>query len=118
MPGEHLSPVIVLVSDGLPTDDVDGGIARLAASHYGSKAIRIAIAIGSDADLPTLQNFIGAPNVRPLRANNAEALVNSIRWAASAPLNAASMEGAGIPVSEHLAEGISSQNNTSGDLVW
>eukprot|EP01037_Dinobryon_pediforme_P015798 gene15799-15955_t len=119
MPGPQLQPVVVLASDGLPTDNVIEGVNRLTAAYFGARAIRLAIAIGPDADLPGLQNFIGLSGIRPLQANNAESLVNHIKWAASVPIKAASTriehDDAHI---ETLAEGISSQNKDSSDLVW
>ncbi len=119
LPGQQVQPVIVLLSDGLPTDDVDAGLAALDASEYGKAAVRIAIAIGSDADMPTLENFMGRSGVKPLQANNAETLVNRIKWAASVPVQAASM-----PVSNakeplgHLAESAATENIDGGELIW
>ncbi len=47
MPGRQLPPVIVMLSDGLPTDDAEAGLAAIMASTFGAKAIRIAVAICS-----------------------------------------------------------------------
>ncbi len=44
-----LPPVLVLVSDGQPTDDFDEGLQALLALPWGKKAVKIAIAIGEDA---------------------------------------------------------------------
>lgn len=85
-----LPPVLVLVSDGQPTDDFNGGLAELMTEGWGKKAARIAIAIGSDADLGPLQDFIGNSEIKPLEAKNSEALINYIRWASTAVLKAAS----------------------------
>jgi hypothetical protein len=57
---------------------------------WGKKAVRIAIAVGQDADKDTLQKFINHPELRPLEANNAETLVRYIKWASTAVLKAAS----------------------------
>ena len=57
---------------------------------WGKKAVRIAIAIGEDADHEVLQKFIGHAELKPLQANNAEQLVNSIRWVSTAVLKSAS----------------------------
>lgn len=54
-----LPPVLVLISDGAPTDDFQGGLRTLLAEPWAAKAVRLAIAIGHDADLETLQQFIG-----------------------------------------------------------
>lgn len=119
MSGSQLQPVIVLVSDGLPTDNVDENLNRLTSAYYGAKAVRLAVAIGSDADLQSLQNFIGSNGIRPLQANNAETLVKHIKWVTSVPITAASTQldhdDAHI---ENLAESIATQNNDGDNLVW
>jgi uncharacterized protein YegL len=88
--GRILPPVLVLVSDGQPTDDFTAGLRELMAQPLGRKAVRVAIAIGQDADIETLQKFIGHPELHPLQANNAEALVEYIRWASTVAVTSAS----------------------------
>ena len=90
MPDRALPPVLVLVSDGQATDDVSAGLRALMAQPWGEKAVRIAIAIGDDADKSVLQRFISHPELEPLQANNAEELVRFIKWASTAVLKAAS----------------------------
>ena len=90
MPERALPPVLVLISDGQPTDDFNAGLEVLMAEPWGKKAVRLAIAIGEDADTNVLQCFIGHAEIQPLQANNAEDLVNYIRWASTAVLQAAS----------------------------
>lgn len=85
-----LPPVLVLVSDGQPTDNFNKGLAALLDEPWGKKAVRMAIAIGEDADLEVLRRFIGHPEIEPLQANNPEALVNYIKWVSTAVLQAAS----------------------------
>jgi uncharacterized protein YegL len=85
-----LPPVLVLVSDGEPTDDFSGGLKELMDQGWGTKAVRIAIAIGEDARLEVLQRFIGHPELLPLKATTARDLVKYIRWASTAVLQAAS----------------------------
>ena len=90
MAARALPPVIVLLSDGQPTDDFTGGLKQLMALPWGKKAVRIAIAIGEDADLDVLQKFIKHPELKPLRSHSPEELVKQIRWASTVPLQAAS----------------------------
>jgi uncharacterized protein YegL len=85
-----LPPVLVLISDGQPTDDFDSGLKKLMALPWGKKAVRIAIAIGDDANVDVLQAFIGNPERKPLMAKNADSLVKLIRWASTAVVKAAS----------------------------
>ena len=90
MPERGLPPVLVLISDGLPTDDFAAGLNALLDLPWGKKAVRIAIAIGEDANLEVLQRFINNSKLKPLRANNPEALTTHIRWASTAVLKSAS----------------------------
>jgi uncharacterized protein YegL len=85
-----LPPVLVLVSDGQPTDDFDGGLEELMSEPWGMKAVRVAIAIGEDADNEVLQKFIGHVEIKPLQANNPESLVKHIKWVSTAVLKSAS----------------------------
>jgi uncharacterized protein YegL len=85
MPERGLSPVLVLVSDGQPTDNFDEGLRRVLETTWGSRAIRLAIAIGRDADQTILQTFIGNESgQRPVLANNPDAIIAAIRWASTA----------------------------------
>jgi len=90
MPERALPPVLVLISDGLPTDDFAAGLNALLDLPWGKKAVRIAIAIGEDANLEVLQRFINNSELKPLRANNPEELIKHIRWASTAVLKSAS----------------------------
>jgi uncharacterized protein YegL len=85
-----LPPVLVLLSDGQPTDDFAGGLNELMQKPWGKKAVRIAIAIGRDVDEFVLKQFIGNDEINVLYANNAEQLVERIKWASTAVLKAAS----------------------------
>jgi len=90
MPERALPPVLVLISDGAPTDDFDSGLRTLMAQPWGKKAVRLAIAIGEDARKDVLQKFIGHQEIPPLQANNADQLVKYIRWASTVAVQAAS----------------------------
>ena len=90
-----LPPVLVLVSDGQPTDDFESGLRALLDEPWGKKAVRIAISIGRDADPEVLQRFIGNSELKPLAANSPEALVRHIKWASTAVLKSASSPAAG-----------------------
>jgi len=90
MSDRALPPVLVLISDGQPTDDYEAGIKALLEQPWGRKAVRIAIAIGQDADNDVLQKFIGNSELKPLAANSPEALVKYIKWASTAVLKSAS----------------------------
>ena len=69
-----LPPVLVLITDGYATDDVERGIKAIMDEPWGRKAVRIAIGIGADADYGMLERFIGSQDgeLKPLQANNAD----------------------------------------------
>jgi uncharacterized protein YegL len=92
MPQRGLPPVLVLISDGMPNDEKEyaAGLSALMAQPWGGKAVRVAVAIGDDADLDVLQRFIGNNEIPPLRATNVQDLVKKIKWASTVPLKAAS----------------------------
>jgi uncharacterized protein YegL len=75
-----LPPVIVLFSDGKPTDQFEQGLETLMAQPWGQKSARVAIAIGRDADTKTLESFIGDPEFSVLSANNADQLKDRLRY--------------------------------------
>ncbi len=105
-----LPPVLVLISDGAPTDDFQASLQTLMAEPWAAKAVRLAIAIGHDADLEVLQQFIGPdtgsapgpdgdrlpgraagiPGRRPLQAHDSTTLARYIQWASTAVVGAAS----------------------------
>lgn len=89
MPERGLPPVLVMMSDGQPTDDFSTGLKSLMDQAWGKKSVRIAIAIGEDVDEEVLQKFTGNPEFI-LRATNATTLVKRIEWASTVPLKAAS----------------------------
>lgn len=97
MPQKGLPPVLVLVSDGQPTDDYKTGLKALKDQRWGSKAVRIGIAIGDDVDLDVLQQFIDNPEVKPLHASNVQDLVKKIKWASTVPLKVASNPSSPLP---------------------
>jgi uncharacterized protein YegL len=79
MPSRGLPPVVVLISDGLPSDNFDSGLKQLMGQRWGAKAVRMAIAIGNDADKSVLARFIGNPEIPVLEANNPSQLVKYIK---------------------------------------
>ncbi|MGQ9493869.1 MAG: vWA domain-containing protein [Anaerolineae bacterium] len=90
MPERALPPVLVLISDGQPTDDFASGLKALLDLPWGRKAVRVAIAIGGDADHDVLQRFINNPELKPLQANSPEALVHYIKLVSTDVLKSAS----------------------------
>ena len=72
------APVILLLSDGCPTDDFKKGMDALNSNNWFKHSTRIAIAIGNDADLGVLRTFTGNPEL-VLRVHNIDALKTAIK---------------------------------------
>lgn len=53
------APVILLFSDGGPTDNWEQGLSQIKNNNWYKNAIKIAIAIGDDADRNVLAQFTG-----------------------------------------------------------
>ena len=77
-----LPPVIVLLSDGQPTDNYKQSLAKLQALPWAKKAVKIAISIGKDADDEVLFEFTGNKEL-VLQANSAKMLAKMIKWAST-----------------------------------
>jgi uncharacterized protein YegL len=90
MPTRALKPVLALVSDGVPTDDWKIGLRAVDATPWGRKTVRVAIAIGGDADRSVLREFLGNPELQPMDANSPKQLAAAIRWASTAAVRTAS----------------------------
>lgn len=72
------APVIILLSDGGPTDNYKSGLAKLQENKWFKAAIKIAIAIGEEADLDVLKDF--TDNIEAVfTVHNIDALKQIIR---------------------------------------
>jgi uncharacterized protein YegL len=73
------APAIFLLSDGGPTDDYKKGLESLKQNNWFKKAIKVALAIGGDADKEVLKEFTG--NIEAvLEAYDAATLRKMIRF--------------------------------------
>jgi len=92
MPSRSLPPVLVLVSDGHPTDSFDKSLSRLVNSPWGRKSVRIGIGMGpkAEVDWGTMERFMFDMDVAPLHAANSADLANYIRWASTVAVAASS----------------------------
>lgn len=72
------APAIILLSDGGPTDDFQSGLAKLKENNWFKAAIKVAIAIGDDADKDVLKEFTGTSEA-VFTVHNIEALKQIIR---------------------------------------
>ena len=82
IPSNSLRPIVVLLSDGLPTDNYAGNLQKFLSLRWGKKALKVAVAIGRDADREVLAEFTQDPSL-VFEVNNPTALINFIRWTSS-----------------------------------
>lgn len=82
MPERALPPVIVVLSDGYPTDDWKRPLEKLLKMPWGKKAVKIAIAIGKEAERSVLEAFTGNRET-VFDASNPDTLVHLIKWAST-----------------------------------
>ena len=81
MPRRALPPVLVLLSDGQPTDEYQPALQELLDVPWGKRAVRLAIAVGKDAERQPLEEFINDKEGPILSASAPAEIVNWIfRW--------------------------------------
>lgn len=73
------APVIILLSDGGPTDNYKKALDSIQQNNWFKYAIKIAIAIGNDADKKVLAEFTGN-NEAVIEVHNRLALKSIIRF--------------------------------------
>jgi len=78
-PSASVAPAIFLMSDGEPTDDYIKGLSELQKNNWYKYAIKVAIAIGDDANIDVLKEFTG--NIEAvITVHTPEALRKMIRF--------------------------------------
>lgn len=75
-------PIVVLVSDGQPTDPgaVERALQALKADPKARQAQRLALAIGDDADLELLARFIDNPEQPVMRVQDPKRISDFVRF--------------------------------------
>lgn len=74
------APAIFIMSDGEPTDDYKRGLDELKKNNWFKVAIKVAVAIGDDANKDVLQEFAGNKEC-VVETKTPEALRKMIRFA-------------------------------------
>jgi uncharacterized protein YegL len=80
LPSRSYRPTLVLISDGQATDEWASPLRQLLDSPRASKAARMAMAIGSDADMQVLQNFLSSSRSKVFQAHQARDIHKFFRW--------------------------------------
>lgn len=73
------APAIFLMSDGEPTDNYQYGLTKLKENNWFKKAIKVAVAIGDDANRNILSEFTGTSEA-VLEVHTPEALKKMIKF--------------------------------------
>ena len=64
------APVMILFSDGVPTDDAKHSLEHLKTNNWYKAAIKIAVAIGDDANKDVLKEFVNDNSEAVLTVHN------------------------------------------------
>lgn len=83
VPTRAYEPTLVLVSDGLPTDDYEDELLTFEAARRASRAHRLAVSVNMAETHPgyqTLLQFVGAKPDQIYLAENASDIVEALRW--------------------------------------
>lgn len=78
-PSASVAPAIFLMSDGQPTDDYASGLELLKNNRWFKHSIKVAVAIGDDADCSILEEFTGNSEA-VIRTHTPEALKKMIHF--------------------------------------
>jgi uncharacterized protein YegL len=73
------APALFLLSDGEPTDNFSGGLEEIRKNNWFKQAIKIAVAIGDDANKAILAEFTGGMEA-VLEVHNAKMLKKMIKF--------------------------------------
>jgi uncharacterized protein YegL len=109
------APALFLISDGEPTDDFESGLAELQKNNWYKQAIRVAIAIGNDADRGVLAKFTGSIGT-VLEVHNAAALKKLIKFVSVRASKIASQSvqaSAALRSVDTSAETVAAESNTA-----
>ena len=118
--GRIFPPGFVLISDGRPTDDFSRSLRELLTVPEAAKAVRVAVAIGRDADTETLQEFMGRTDLRPLRADNPEMLVARLRFASTIAIESSASPRSSLARTVIEVPGLAaaSESDSADEDVW
>lgn len=111
------APVIILLSDGEPTDDFESGLNKIKQNNWFKHAIKVAIAIGNDADKNVLVQFTGSTE-SVVTVHSKSALKTIIRLASitSSQVNSKSSGVEDMSKQEQVNEGIKVGIQNSDDV--
>ena len=118
------APAVILLSDGNPTDAYIRNLEKLRGNPWFKIGVKVAIAIGDDANKEILQEFTGNPET-VITVHNVEQLKNMIRTVSVSISTVASQsasvggDGSAIPdpslqMQQSLSNAIANDGNLKG----
>ena len=107
IPSRAYRPVLILVSDGAPTDAWEAPLADLKASERGQKATRFAMAIGADADLDMLAQFPNDREAPVFRTHEARDIGRFFRAVTMSVVSRSTSAAPDQPVTLDMEDGLS-----------
>lgn len=118
------APVIIFLSDGSPTDDYSSALSEIKNNNWFKNAIKVAIAIGNDADKNVLAEVVGNTEA-VIDVHNKETLKKLIRFV-SVTASQVNSKSSGVDdstkgdiVIEQLKKYADTENiNDIGDDAW
>jgi uncharacterized protein YegL len=123
-PSGSVAPAIFLMSDGEPTDDFDGGLAVLTQNRWFKSGIKVAVAIGNDANQEALARFTGSREA-VITVHTPEALKRMIRFVSitssqigsrSQPMAGEEIESKQARMQEEIKEIVQDPKSDSGSI--
>ncbi len=106
-PSLSFAPVIFLLSDGYPNPGFEESLAKLKRNKWFKYSLKIAFAVGADADKDVLMDFTGNPEA-VVTVNNGKALARLIKLLTvkSSQIGSRSTEAGDAPVTDEEADQI------------
>jgi uncharacterized protein YegL len=82
VPKRAFPPSLILVSDGLPTDDWEAPLTGLLGTRWGTRALRLALGIGVDrtSQADEVLTKFSTPGINVLRSDQVHEIPAQFRW--------------------------------------
>jgi len=93
MPRQHLRPMIIVFTDGEPTDDWQSGIAALNQTELGRSARKVSVAFGEIRDATVLKAFAADSVISVPDISNIKGLSTFFTWMSSSVRTVSETEG-------------------------
>ncbi len=79
-PSRAYRPLVVLVTDGLPTDDWEDAFVQFVELGRSAKCDRMALAVGSDTDMTMLERFVAGTGHEVFSTAQADGIIKFFKF--------------------------------------